>query len=798
MITRRAAKGLLAGIAAVLAILVLACAAAGLWIRGRMQASLPVLEGATELRGLGAKARVVRDALGVPTVTASNRADVARVTGWVHAQDRFFQMDTLRRRGAGELSELFGKDALAYDREARLHGFRELAQKALARETPERRAILEAYAQGVNAGLAALHGKPWEYYVLQSEPRPWSPVDTFLVSYAMTLDLQEGTGHYIRTLDAIRSELGDRALAFFAPEGTSRDVPIDASSWKDAPLPPASDVDLRSRDQAAARLEGKGPWSDRLEPGSNSFAVAAKVAGAGALLANDMHLHLGVPNIWYRMSLKWPGHDETGVTLPGTPTLVAGSTGRIAWGFTNSNTGTGDIILVNPTASPELYHGPNDQLLRIENRTEVVAVKGSKPVTLEFRWTVWGPVVGEEPGGKLMVFHWTADAPEATNMAIIDLEDAADTPEAVDIAHRLGITVQNFVVADSRGRIGWTVAGFLPHRVGYDGRLPVSWDFGDRRWEGFLKPSEVPTIIDPESGLLWTANNRTVGGAALAALGDGGYDIAARAAQIRGDLFSLAQSGRSIGPKDLLAIQLDDRAVLLAGWHARLLETLTPEVVSGKSSRAEILAAARKWEGRASVDSVSYRIVRSFRLAVAHRVFDPIFAPCRDRDPDFSWTKLNYEQPLETIIASRPAHLLDPQFATWQDLMVAAVDDVSAGLKKQGVAPADATWGRANTTRIEHPFARSLPRWATSWLRMPAGPLPGDSNMPRIQSPSFGASERFVVSPGRESEGIFHMPGAACANPMSPYFRSGYEAWARGDATPFLPGPPEHTLELAP
>jgi penicillin amidase len=769
-------------------------------------AGLPRLDGASALPGLAAPVRVARDAYGVPTVSGSSRVDVARASGWLHAQDRFFQMDILRRRGSGELSELFGAAALPLDREARMHGFRRIAREVLARASPERRAIVEAYAQGVNEGLAFLGTKPWEYSVLRLEPRPWQAEDCVLALYAMTLDLQDTTGGYVRTLAAIRDELGPRSLAFFAPLSTSWDAPLDGSLSPPAPIPPPSEIDLRNRDsgdRAAAIREASGwnsAWPDGETPGSNSLAVAGTLAAGGAaIVADDMHLHLGIPNIWYRMSLRWPGHEETGVTLPGTPTLVAGSTGRIAWGFTNSKAGTGDVVVVDPSASPELYHGPNGgHLLPFDIRTETVAVRGSKPVSMEFPWTVWGPIVGDGPGGTLFAFHWTEDDPAATNLDIMDLEDAQDVRGAVAVAHRMGIPAQNFVVADSRGQIGWTVAGLLPRRVGYDGRLPVTWMYGDRRWDGYLGSAEVPAIVSPEGGRLWTANNRTVGGRSLALLGDSGYQIGARAREIRDDLDALVGRGRPAEPGDLLAIELDDRAAILESWHTLLVGTLQPDLLARKPSLGVLLQAIQKWEGRASVGSNSYAVVRAFRLAVAHRVFDPIFAPCVARFPEFSWLRLNYEEPLEAIVRARPAHLLDPSFKAWDELLAAAAEDVSRSFAKDGVDPRIVTWGQRNTSRIEHPFARNLPRWAASWLGMPAEPLPGDTNMPRLQEPSYGASERFAVSPGHEDRGIFHMPGGQSANPFSPYFSAGNEAWVRGDPAPFLPGPAEHTLDLNP
>src|SRR5580658_2337534 len=290
MTPRPAAKRLLAAAAVLCAVAAVALASAGLWFRSRIVASLPRLDGPSALRGLGAPVRVARDALGVPTVTGAGRIDVARATGWLHAQDRFFQMDLLRRKGAGELAELLGSAALPLDREARMHGFRRLAGEVLARESPERRALLGAYAEGVNAGLADLRSKPWEYYVLRSEPRPWSPEDCLLITYAMTLDLQDPTGQYVRSLAAIRDDLGPASLAFFAPLSTPADAALDGSLSAGAPVPPPSEVDLRRREPgAAAAQSGLPPWGDRDEPGSNSFAVAGALAAGGfALVANDM------------------------------------------------------------------------------------------------------------------------------------------------------------------------------------------------------------------------------------------------------------------------------------------------------------------------------------------------------------------------------------------------------------------------------------------------------------------------------------------------------------------------------
>jgi penicillin amidase len=792
-------------LASAVSLLVVAGGLAAGWFYFRLRASLPLLDGPVALAGLAAPVAIDRDALGVPTVRGQNRLDVARALGWLHAQDRFFQMDLLRRKAAGELAELFGKKALPLDRAARMHGFRKLAQAVVAQASPAERALLEAYAAGVNAGLGALREKPFEYLVLRDTPQPWRPEDGVLVIYAMWLDLEEPAGRYEQTLLTLRDSLGLDAVAFFAPLVIPSDAALDGSTAPLPPMPGPKLIDLRRQEKPTAALAPVQPTARFPFPprdpavalGSNAFALSGAHTTSGVpLVANDMHLDLAMPNTWYRASLEFPGHKITGVTLPGVPFVVAGSNGHVAWGFTDSYADTGDLVVVEiaPGASSLYYTAGHVNFASIEQRKETIRVKGGDAETVEYPWTIWGPVVGTNEKQRPLAYRWIAHDPVTTNLKLGELEDATTVGAAIAIAHRAGLPTENMIVADSAGGIAWTIAGRLPKRVGYDGRLPTIWSFGDRRWDGLVPPDEVPAVVAPPAGRLWSANQRPLGGAALATLGDGGYRRPNRAAQIRDDLAALEHAA----PRDLLGVQLDDRALFLVRWQKLLLETLTPDAIAQKKSRAELRTLTEKWEGRASVDSVSYRLVRNFHDAVYARVFPPIFERCTDRDPDFDWSRLPLEEPLWTMLRGKPTHLLNPDFKTWDDLLVAAADDVVAGLGQAGVALPRATWGRRNTARIVHPFSRTLPDFLTSWLNLPADPLPGDNDMPRVQTPTAGASERFVVAPGRENEGIFEMPGGQSGHPLSPYFRAGHDAWVHGEPTPFLPGKTEHTLTLTP
>ena len=778
-------------------LLLLAGAGAG-WGWWQMRGSLPQLDGVRPVAGLTGSVTIERDALGVPTITGASRADVARATGFIHAQDRFFQMDLLRRSGAGELAEIFGAGAVPLDQAHRLHGFRRTAVQALALLPPGQRALLEAYTAGVNAGLAALPRTPWEYLLLRTTPQPWRAEDSLLVVYAMWFDLQDSSAKFELSLAALRQAIGPGAVDFFAPRGTSWDSALDGSTFPPAPLPA-----LRLKPAAGPAVALARPAEETFFPGSNSFAVAGTHTTSGAaLLADDMHLTLAVPPIWYRAVLAWTdgtglAHRLVGITLPGIPTLAAGSNGRIAWGYTNANVDTMDVVTVETETTADLFYRSAAGFTEMESRAESIRVKGAEPVPFTARWTEWGPIISSPGPGRHFALRWSAHDPAATNFDVFDLETAVSAAEAVAIAHRAGLPNQNFVVADRAGAIAWTLAGKIPRRRGFDGRLPVSWAYGDRKWDGWLDPAEIPVIINPPEGLLWTANQRLVGGEGYAKVGDLGYAAGPRGGQIRDDLRRLIAE-RKAAPPDLLAVQLDDRALFLERWQKFLLATLSDGAVAEKSARGELRDAVRQWNGRASPDSAAYRLVRAWRLRVAELTLAPFFAGARDAYTGFSYGTFQYEDALWQLTQEHPARLLNPEYPTWDALLLAAADDVVAETKAAGVAPARFTWGGYNLLSMRHPFSSFLPGWLACCLDMPAQALPGGADMPRVQSPTHGASERLVVSPGHEAEGIFHMPGGQSGHPLSPYYRAGHNAWVKGEPTPLLPGPTQHTLTLNP
>jgi len=761
------------------AIVLLAVLVLWLLLRG----SLAELDGERPLPGLATKVTVERDALGVVTITAGNKTDALRALGRVHAQERYFEMDLMRRSAAGELSALFGAKAIEADKRMRVHRLRARTEAHLKDALGSDPAAVRAYVDGVNQGLGSLAVRPWAYLLLRQAPQPWQASDSVLAGLAMYADLQDPSNQSELALERIRAVVPPALYALLAHDGSEWDAPLAGAARGNAPLPDASQLDLRTLKAATGAAA-----EDADAVGSNNFAVAGALTADGrAIVADDMHLGLRAPSLWFRVRLRYPDPqaaggqvDVSGFSLPGVPAVIVGSNGHVAWGFTNSYIDTADFRTEPADAAVTVHE-------------ERIVVAGGADVRFPVRETAWGPILHTHADGRGDALRWVAQLPGAVRMDFADMARAADLDQALQIADHAGIPAQNLVIGDRSGRIAWRLIGARPDRG--PGCTPLGFNDNHRNpgcapWP--IRSDAAPSLVDPASHRLWTANSRVVDEATLATVGNGGYDLGARGRQIR----DLLATQERFDEHDLLAIQLDDRAVFLQRWWVLLHQVVEH---SDDPALKRLGTVSSHWEGRAAIDSVSYRVVREFRTQVLDTLTDALLAPARaPLGENFLAPRLaQLEGVAWPMLQQRPANLLPPAYTNWDALLADAARRTEAELSAQGPL-AHRSWGERNTAAICHPVARALPAFASRWLCMPADPLPGDRDMPRVQTPAFGASQRMVVSPGHEADGIVHMPGGQSGHPLSPYWGAGHEDWVHGRPTPFLPGKAQHTLTLLP
>jgi penicillin amidase len=614
----------------------------------------------------------------------------------------------------------------------------------------------------------------------------------------MFLQLQDSTGHLQLQRGLLRATLPESLWRFLEADASEWDAAIDASPGEPPHIPSPAEVNLRSIEGLPVRPpEDLATSLDAT--GSNNWAVAGSRAIHGAaLIANDMHLDFRVPNIWYRARLidaAADGFDAVGLTLPGTPSLVAGSNGHIAWGFTNSYGEFSKVIRLVPVAGDSEGYAIAEGTQQLRFVDEVIEIKGAPAEHLRVAITPCGPVMGTDWENHPYVLDWVAHDPAAVNLNLIGLERMRSAEEALRAAGGFGIPGQNFLVGDAGGHIGWTIAGRLPKHRDAPPVVPQLSTDSVVGFEGWLALDDEPRVLDPAAGLLWSANARVIGGDAARLIGDDGMDRGARAAQIHADLEA---APRPMAPLASLQVQLDDRAAFLERWRVLLGQVIEHARARGDRPAAAAGEVLARWSGHAAANDPAYRLTDLFRREVEARVFYMLVGPARLKARDFHFEiPPSFEGPLWRVLDARPLHLLAPAYPDWDALLVQALI-ASEQLPPGCVTLAACTWGRVNAVRVRHPLSDALPL-LHAFLDMPVVRPPGARHdMPRIQGPDFGASERFSVSPGHEAEGYFNMPGGQSGHPLSAFYRLGFDAWAEGRPTPFLPGAAAHELVLQP
>lgn len=765
-----------------------------------LRSSLPPMTGEVALKKLSAPVTVTFDQHGIPAINANTRADAVRTLGYITARDRLFQMDLMRRKNAGRLAEIFGQAVVESDVAARIYGFRQVAKTVVAKLPADHKRYLEDYAEGVNSFIEKANALPFEFTVLGYQPEPWQAEDSILVVLGMFDMLTSWSEQEERMLSVMEKTLPPEIVAFLTPD-TDRftDSLLGSSeSFRPAKSIPVAALEktLTPRSTGVSKLANVVHLRDFVV-GSNAWVVSGtKTHDGRAILANDMHLGISVPNIWYRCEMNYETVHTAGVILPGTPLLVAGSNTYIAWGNTNL---TGDFldlvsIDINPE-NPDEYKVAN-HWQHFEHFTENIIVKDAQTQKIDVKGTVWGPVAKQALLNKPIALHWTALDAENFNIGLLDLEQTETLEQAVKIVNHVAGPQLNFLLADNSGHIAWTIMGRIPNRFGIDGSVSRSWADGKVGWDGYVDAQDLPREIDPAAGILVSANNRRLGKEYPHVIGHqfvNGY----RAYRITQRLKQMQE----INEWSMFDLQLDTEAEYYAFYHQLALKVLSPKVIEQQPELQELREYLLAWNGRADINSLGFALVEQFHELLAENVFTPFLAACRKVDKNFRYSWLYIDTPLQSMLTEKIPNLLpEPdKYRNWDAFILAQLKQSAQQLKAAypDINLSELTWGKINEAHFAHPFSTVMPL-LSHLLDMPKDQLAGCGGCVRAAGPDFGASERLVVSPAHLGEGILHLPGGQSGHPLSPNYSDQQNYWVKGLPIELLARKSDQKLVLKP
>jgi penicillin amidase len=799
---------------ALLALLLL-IAAAAIWITW---ASLPEHDGTQTVTGLTAPVTIDRDAQGVPTLQAQTEADALFALGYAHAQDRLWQMDFNRRVAQGRVAEILGPRAVELDRMFRTLGIYRQAEAMAEALEPEFRALGEAYAAGVNAGLVARRGLlPPEFWLTRApEPAPWRVADSIAWVLMMGWDL---SAHSMRLeLNRLRlaSRLSTDEIDEFRPPAPGS-VPPSRADY--AQLYRAlglfkNTVVGAAPPTAAVPVAGFGQGEGL---GSNNWVVAGSRTRSGApLLANDPHLGLTLPSVWYFARLRAPGLEVTGVTLPGVPYVMLGRTPGVAWGFTNTGPDVQDVYLerINP-ADPSEYATP-EGYAKFDVREEVIAVRGAAPLRLAVRSTRHGPVISGAlaeadralaPNERyVLALRWTALQPGDRSMhAVRAMNRATDAAQFVAAVRDWQIAQQSMVFADRAGRIGLAAPGRVPRRTpdnDFHGMAPVPGWEARYDWDGWLPFEALPQQLDPADGLLATANNQIVPPGAAPFLTADWLD-AYRVERVRELLRAQPQH-------DVASFQRmqADMVSLAAREMLAALRALEP----APSSAAARLVQQRlfAWDGAMRADAPEPLLYHAWLARLRGLIFDDDLG---DLAPDFVARSDVQRATLAALRGqTRTRDWCDkarsPRFETCRELAEEALERTVVELGAGGVDLLALRWGDVHQARFEHRPLSALPLLGEVFDRRL--PVPGDTytinvGALRLRGPtpfatSHGATLRAIYDLAGEG-GVWIYGGGQSGHPAARLYDDLLARWQQVDYLPLVPAagtPSVARLELRP
>ena len=796
---RRLLVGLALGVAVLLAVAVGGVA----WLA---LASLPDYDGRQRLAGLDGPVRIVRDGHAIPRIEATTERDAYLALGFVHAQDRLWQLELHRRTGQGRLAEIVGAAALPLDRFMRTLGLYRRAEASEAHLSDEGRELLAAYSRGVNGFLETRSGPlPPEFQILRHTPEPWRIADSLVFARLMALDL---SGNWRDEL--LRARLATR----LTPERL-------ADLWPDQP--PGFPVTLQA-ESALPNEPGLTPMLDRLaaaapDPvlaglGSNVVVVSGAHTATGApMLASDPHLGLRAPGIWYLAHLEAPGLSVVGGTIPAMPVVVIGRNADIAWGMTTTGGDTQDLFIERLAGDdPGAYLTPEGRL-PLATRRERILVRDGAAEEVLVRETRHGPVLSDLGGETsaladerhVVALAWTALAEDDVTMeAGFRLARATDWEGFRSALRLMGAPLQNVAFADRRGNIGFLTPGRVPVRKRGDGTLPVAGWTGDHDWLGLVPFDELPQALNPPSGRFVNANNRLVE-AGYPHLITRHWDTALRARRIEELL-----AGRERVALDALGgIQLDIVSTLARDFLPLLLPVEPPEEPLDEEEAA-LLDALAGWNGTMAPERPEPLLFWAWYHALAPRLYGdelgPLFEAYRGVRSDF----------LRLVLTERREWCDDvrtPALESCGRQTALALRDALAALRaRHGTDWRSWRWGDAHPATMSHRPLDGVPLLGrlfnvvvpvggdSSTVNVAHGPVPGDGvSFPVLHAAGF----RMLADLGEPLAGLFVAATGQSGHPLSDHYddltrlwqAGAYVAMRRGDDNPASDARSTLTLE---
>jgi penicillin amidase len=724
------------------------------------------LYGQLPVVGLKGNVTVRRDARGIPYIDAASDADLYFAQGYVTASDRLWQMDLMRRLARGETAEIFGDKVLEEDKRWRRFNFAKIAEENLQYLSPELRSALEDYARGVNAYIDTLTPEtlPVEFRILQYRPRPWTPADTIVIGKILD-DALSSTWR----LDLLRSSLRNLPAEKFADltrQVTDYDVVLFGNDKKPAAVAPrpgaavpssvalnAAQHDMDLRESSLAKI---GLYAEDLAASNNWVISGKKTADGKPILANDPHLQPTAPGIWYMTQLSAPDVHVAGVTFPGVPGIVLGHNDSIAWGATNVGPDVQDLYYetFNGDGKYKTPTGWAEPIVRKE--TIKVRTGFTSPATHDVEFDVTetrnGPVIIED-GGRKYAMRWTALDPKNVEFeTFFDFNRARNWDDFKNALKVYGGAAQNFVYADVTGNIGWYAAGKIPIRRTGDGAFPYDGSTNDGDWVGSIPFEELPNLYDPPTGLIVTANQRTVG--LSYKYTQFARDVAApwRARRI----YDRLSSKTGITFDDVRATQLDVLNIPL--------DNLAKNIVGLNAASPETLATLKGWDGRMVPDSSAALLSNEIRACLANEIAE-------DNKPVPAY--IIRERILDWAVRDRSTLWLPKRFANYTDFL-RSCDTTSRQALTARLGADSSRWIWATVFKATFPHPLAVVPLIGGQFATPSIPIAGSGQTPDV-GPSV--SMRFITSPGNWDATSHVIPLGESGDPKSPHFKDQFEMW---------------------